>query len=193
VPPAVQKINECCVTTINRFVLFFAILLYAGHLSAQELGSKEKEQNCLIGVRVIEAMKKDDSAKGAETAEKALLGDVGSQLAGLPLTNYRTVDYVEKKLKFKQHGKFVLQGVRSRREVRPLPGVEEHEHHMIAVLPHSMSKGWVHLTVDWEASDGTHLVNASMRVPNGKNLILGNDGEGETSTIICIKAQCDTK
>ena len=152
----------------------FAVLAALPRGAAAQINSSI----CTVGVRVINAIS-DAANPSAETEQESqLFRDLGDQLRKLPFSQYRTVDYVEKQLRFNQRGKFVLQGAAA------------DEHYMVAVLPQGAAADRVSLNVDWEDGSGAKLVSTRMKVPSGKHVVLGSEGNNGSSTIVSIHAIC---
>ncbi len=103
-------------------------------------------EECSIGVRVVAASLTSSANTTPGPAEQIALKDIAGQLKQLPFASYRTVDYVEKKLRLNQRSKFIVQGV------------EADEHYMVAVVPHEIAAGRVQLTGEWHGVDGESLV-----------------------------------
>ncbi len=161
-----------------NFALTVALFNLLGAMPVGAQVVEQSEGECSIGVRVLGAAEESNPAVAAMPEEQQLKEDLGDQLRQLPFSHYRNLDFAEKKIKFDHLGRFVLHGA------------EPQEQFFVSVVPHDLSKGRVHMTVDWNANTRGQLVSSRMRLVNGKHLVLGTDGSGNSSTILCIKAQC---
>ena len=145
-------------------------------LDAKNACATELDEQCTIFVRLIAAKRSaDDSPEPA--AVSSYLQDVSAQLAPLPLTDYQTLDSGTAEVPFGKEAFFRLR----KNEGKP---------HTIRVVPHQMTGGRVQLTVDWKNPRGENLVSTMLRVPNGENVMLGDEGSDSTCALVGVKVSC---
>lgn len=136
-------------------------------------------RSCDIGVRVICGSERSalrQSGKGPKL--HSLLYDVSQQLEPLPFAKYSPLAHDRQRLAFEEQGTFRLL-------------THKKELHKLTVVPHRIEGEKVHLTVDWQGPGDEKLLSTKLRVVNGQNMVVGTDSDSDSSTILCIKVNCE--
>ena len=185
----------------RRFLYFFVVALFSTlflthfltpglALAADKtLGtSSNAVSDCTLRVRVVKGDKAqaengagdEQGGSKAHVTYKNLEGldDVQRQLDPLPFAEFKIIDSIERPIKLNTKEVFNLKG-------------EGNSVNIVSVTPHSLNKSRVQLTVDWrEEGAEEEFVSTQMAVLNGESLVLGTDSSESTSTILCVRINC---
>ena len=160
----------------HLLVAFFAGLCAASSASA------DTRPLCHVGVRLIQATRAP--AKGGvhkiskEIPMTSFLAGMTDQLKDLPFTDYDTIDMAEGTVKLREQKRFEVFG-------------PQKDRHLIFVEPHEVANGRVRTSLEWRDPAGDGLVDTTMRIVNGENVVLGTDSNENSSTIVSVSIHCD--
>lgn len=178
---------------VGALIATQGVALAADKVSAKELGKtlgnkSSAVSDCTLRVRVVKGDKAqategegdEQGGSKAHVTYKNLEGldDVQRQLDPLPFAEFKIIDSIERPIKLNTKEVFNLKG-------------EGDSVNIVSVTPHSLNKSRVQLTVDWrEQGSEEEFVSTQMAVLNGESLVLGTDSSESTSTILCVRINC---
>ncbi len=170
------------ITLIRFLPISFLVVVFLS-LSPQMISAEEVRKegghlhDCLVGVRVIRGSEKDEELGKRKLTTGKFLLDVKNQLQPLPFQRYQVLQAHEQRVSLMKEAGFELVGA-------------EGEKSSIRVTPQTIVHKRVRVFVDWKDESGEEILSTTLRMVNGRSMVLGTDSSQNRSTIICVKVNC---
>ncbi len=142
----------------------------------EEVEKEAQKVSCAVTVKAISGSARVASASGKALEAGKFLSDVKHQLEPLPFQRYRIVDSTERSVELGSRSEFNV--------------FDDGARHTLFIKPCEVVGRRVQVRVDWTGPEGNTLLSTKLGVVNGKNVVVGTDTSGDTSTIMSIKIDC---
>lgn len=140
--------------------------------------SHDFKNSCTVSLRVVEGDQRvDESTLQPIKAGEALV-DLGDQLQALPFRNFRLLGSKERLIPIGDETVFNVVAA-------------DNESHSIHIVPSEIKNGKVGVSINWFGPTGENMLDTKVLIPNGENMVLGADGAGDSSSILCLKVRCN--
>lgn len=169
-----QSVGQNLAVRLGFVVAGSLVALYMPNASYAEPGFS----SCDLTLRLVAPQAaKPEAGAAAKLQMSSFVQDADEQLKSLPFSDYQPVAMQEQQVPQGATGRFQLSGGK-------FPDYE------VEVHPKSLEKNRVKLVVDWRELGGREVISTQMCVPNGENVVLGNDRSPAGPVMVLIKPQC---
>lgn len=133
---------------------------------------------CAVSLRVLEGDQRVEESTMQKIRTGEALVDVGEQLQALPFKSFRLLGSTERSVTLGDEAVFNVVAANQ-------------ESHSIHIVPSELKNGKVGVSLNWYGPEGENLLDTKLMFTNGENILLGSEGAGDASSILCLKIRCN--
>ncbi len=148
-----------------------------GLLFAAPVAAENESTPCLIDVRSLIGTDPAEENTRKKLEAGKFVADLHDQLEALPFQHFETLGHEQQRVALHDKATFHLKSADGSRN-------------SVLVKVDCITEVGATLKIDWSNEAGGSIVSTQVRLPDGKNWVLGTDHEDRSATIVSIKVEC---